>query len=65
MEFVVIVGNLLDNVFEVSLCIQEGDKIIEFFLSDEGDEVVIEVVDQGCGVFEVLWEKIFEQGVSI
>ncbi|SUG56863.1 sensor kinase [Salmonella enterica subsp. diarizonae] len=43
---------------------QEGDKTVELFLSDEGDEVVIEVADQGCGVPEALREKIFEQGVS-
>ncbi|SQB21179.1 two-component sensor kinase [Citrobacter koseri] len=33
-------------------------------MSDEGDDVVIEVADQGCGVPESLREKIFEQGVS-
>ncbi|WP_246748899.1 ATP-binding protein, partial [Salmonella enterica] len=59
-----IVGNLLDNAFEASLRTQEGDNTIELFLSDEGDEVVIEVADQGCGVPEALREKIFEQGVS-
>ncbi|EGL4243919.1 sensor histidine kinase DpiB [Salmonella enterica] len=63
-EFAAIVGNLLDNAFEASLRTQEGDKTIELFLSDEGDEVVIEVADQGCGVPEALREKIFEQGVS-
>ncbi len=39
-EFAAIVGNLLDNAFEASLRTQEGDKTIELFLSDEGDEVV-------------------------
>ncbi len=63
-EFAAIVGNLLDNAFEASLRTQEGDNTIELFLSDEGDEVVIEVADQGCGVPEALREKIFEQGVS-
>lgn len=33
-------------------------------MSDEGDDVIIEVADQGCGVPEALREKIFEQGVS-
>lgn len=45
IEFAVIVGNLFDNVFEVSLCSDEGNKIVELFFSDEGDDVVIEVVD--------------------
>ncbi|WP_410706947.1 sensor histidine kinase DpiB [Citrobacter braakii] len=63
-EFAAIVGNLLDNAFEASLPTQQGNKIVELYLSDEGDDVIIEVADQGCGVPEALREKIFEQGVS-
>ncbi|HEF0081458.1 TPA: sensor histidine kinase DpiB [Citrobacter braakii] len=63
-EFAAIVGNLLDNAFEASLLTQQGNKIVELYLSDEGDDVIIEVADQGCGVPEALREKIFEQGVS-
>lgn len=63
-EFAAIVGNLLDNAFEASLRSDEGNKIVELYLSDEGDDVVIEVADQGCGVPESLRDKIFEQGVS-
>lgn len=63
-EFAAIVGNLLDNAFEASLRTQQGNKVVELYLSDEGDDVVIEVADQGCGVPDALREKIFEQGVS-
>ncbi|HHJ4459724.1 sensor histidine kinase DpiB [Citrobacter braakii] len=63
-EFAAIVGNLLGNAFEASLRTQQGNKIVELYLSDEGDDVIIEVADQGCGVPEALREKIFEQGVS-
>ncbi|QRG77977.1 sensor histidine kinase DpiB [Citrobacter sp. R56] len=63
-EFAAIVGNLLDNAFEASLRTPQGNNVVELFLSDEGDEVIIEVADQGCGVPEALREKIFEQGVS-
>ncbi|EFE08328.1 sensor histidine kinase DpiB [Citrobacter youngae] len=63
-EFAAIVGNLLDNAFEASLRTQQGNNVVELYLSDEGDDVVIEVADQGCGVPEALREKIFEQGVS-
>ena len=63
-EFAAVVGNLLDNAFEASLRTQQGNKIVELYLSDEGDDVIIEVADQGCGVPEALREKIFEQGVS-
>ena len=63
-EFAAIVGNLLDNAFDASLRTEQGNKVVELYLSDEGDDVVIEVADQGCGVPEALREKIFEQGVS-
>ena len=63
-EFAAIVGNLLDNAFEASLRTQQCNKVVELYLSDEGDDVIIEVADQGCGVPEALREKIFEQGVS-
>ena len=63
-EFAAIVGNLLDNAFEASVRTQQGNKVVELYLSDEGDDVIIEVADQGCGVPEALREKIFEQGVS-
>lgn len=63
-EFAAIVGNLLDNAFEASLRTQQGNKVVELYLSDEGDDVIIEVADQGCGVPEALRENIFEQGVS-
>lgn len=63
-EFAAIVGNLLDNAFEASLRTQQGNKVVELYLSDEGDDVVIEVADQGCGVPDALREKIFEQGMS-
>ncbi|EGT0623667.1 sensor histidine kinase DpiB [Citrobacter freundii] len=63
-EFAAIVGNLLDNAFEASLRTQQGNNVVELYLSDEGNDVIIEVADQGCGVPEALREKIFEQGVS-
>ncbi|ROP59550.1 two-component system cit operon sensor histidine kinase CitA [Enterobacter sp. BIGb0383] len=63
-EFAAIVGNLLDNAFEASLHTSQENRVVELFLSDEGDDVVIEVADRGCGVPESLCEKIFEQGVS-
>lgn len=45
-EFAAIVGNLLDNAFEACLNNPQGDKTVELYLSDEGDDVIIEVADQ-------------------
>ncbi|HEY3591617.1 MAG TPA: sensor histidine kinase DpiB [Buttiauxella sp.] len=63
-EFAAVVGNLLDNAFDASLNNPQGNKSIELWLSDDGDEVIIEVADQGCGVPEDLREAIFDLGVS-
>lgn len=63
-EFAAIVGNLLDNAFEASLRSDEGNKIVELYLSDEGDDVVIEVADQGCGV-QSLYETKYLSRVSV
>ena len=63
-EFAAIVGNLLDNAFEACLNNPQGDKTVELYLSDEGDDVIIEVADQGCGVPETLRQTLFQQGVS-
>ena len=46
-------GNLLANAFEASLRSDEGNKIVELFLSDEGDDVVIEVADQGLSLIHI------------
>ena len=63
-EFAAIVGNLLDNAFEACLNNPEGGKTVELYLSDEGEDVIIDVADQGCGVPDALRETIFQQGVS-
>ena len=63
-EFAAVLGNLLDNAFEASLNHPCSDKCIELWLSDEGEDVIVEVADHGCGVPEALREAIFEQGVS-
>ncbi|MCS3602165.1 two-component system cit operon sensor histidine kinase CitA [Buttiauxella sp. BIGb0471] len=63
-EFAAVVGNLLDNAFEACLNYPESDKSVELWLSDEGNEVIIEVADSGCGVPDALREVIFDQGVS-
>ncbi len=41
-----------DNAFEASLRSDEGNKIVELFLSDEGDDVVIEIAIRPPGLPE-------------
>lgn len=61
-EFAAIVGNLLDNAFDASLKNLQGNKTVELYLSDEGEDVIVEVADQGCGVPESLREAILSKG---
>lgn len=63
-EVAAIIGNLLDNAFDATLKNRLGNQIVELYLSDEGDDVIIEVADWGCGVPVTLRDVIFEQGMS-
>ncbi|MGG4607414.1 sensor histidine kinase DpiB [Providencia sp. Me31A] len=63
-EFCAILGNLLDNAFEASLKNGQGNQQVELYLSDEGKDIVIEVVDQGCGFPIEIQDKWFERGVT-
>lgn len=64
IEFMSILGNLIDNAFNASLKNPLGSKTVTVYLSDATDEIVLEVSDQGCGVEEKLRDSIFEPGVS-
>ncbi|PPA68903.1 ATP-binding protein [Jeotgalibacillus proteolyticus] len=57
-----ILGNLLDNAIEEvrTLPVRE----VNFFITDVGNDIVIEVSDSGRGIQAVQLEKIFEQGFS-
>lgn len=64
VEFCAILGNLLDNAFEASLKVSDGNKHVELYLSDEGKDTVIEVADQGCGFPLAIKDKWFERGIT-
>ncbi|EUD08417.1 sensor histidine kinase DpiB [Providencia alcalifaciens] len=63
-EFCAVLGNLLDNAFEASLKNEVGNKQVELYISDENNEIVIEVADQGCGFPLELQDKWFESGTT-
>jgi two-component system cit operon sensor histidine kinase CitA len=58
------VGNLLDNAYNASLRQPQGSKQIECLINSDGQEVIIEIADQGCGIDETLRDRIFERGVT-
>ncbi|MCQ6430359.1 ATP-binding protein, partial [Vibrio parahaemolyticus] len=63
-EWISIVGNLLDNAYNATLLNREGSRQIECLINSEGNEVIIEVADQGCGIDENIRQHIFERGVT-
>ena len=64
IEFMSILGNLLDNAFNASLKNPLGNKNVLLYLSDVTDEIVLEVSDQGCGIDEKIRDSIFRPGVT-
>ncbi|MBD7788951.1 sensor histidine kinase [Klebsiella pneumoniae] len=63
-EWISNVGNLLDNAYNASLRQPQGSKQIECLINSDGQEVIIEIADQGCGIDEALRDRIFERGVT-
>ncbi|QMV14369.1 ATP-binding protein [Vibrio spartinae] len=71
-DVVTILGNLIDNAFEAVLTSVRQSKhiayerrIIDVSISDYGNEIILEVDDQGCGLPEgVRVDMLTERGVS-
>ncbi len=71
-DLVTILGNLIDNAFDATRDAITRDplfpadrRLIEVSISDYGNEVILEVVDQGCGLpGNVSVDSLVERGVS-
>jgi len=64
LEWMSIIGNLLDNAFDASQSGAQDAKQVVLYLSDVGEELIIEVADQGEGVDSAVRDRMFERGVS-
>jgi two-component system CitB family sensor kinase len=62
--FVSIVGNLITNAFEAVERNGDEGKKVQFFVTDIGDELVIEVEDNGQGIEGDIHELIFKKGFT-
>lgn len=60
---VTILGNLIDNAFEA---VREagGKQEVRLFVTDLGEELIIEVEDSGSGIAPAVADNLFEKGVS-
>jgi two-component system, CitB family, sensor kinase len=61
---VTIIGNLIDNAMEATLETHSMIKCVKVFFTDLGDDLIIEVEDNGRGISEKNAEQIFELGFS-
>jgi len=63
-HLVTIIGNVIDNAMEAVLHNGRDEKWVTIFLTDLGDDLIIEVEDNGIGIQEEIADQIFERGFS-
>ncbi|WP_017220567.1 ATP-binding protein [Moritella dasanensis] len=66
-DMVTVIGNFIDNGFDacISSNTPKSEKKVTVSLSDFGDEIIIEVEDNGCGLPKnIAQEELIKQGVS-
>ncbi|CRH97046.1 Signal transduction histidine kinase%2C core [Streptococcus pneumoniae] len=59
-----ILGNLITNAFEAIEKNEENDKKVRMFVTDIGEEILIEVEDSGQGIHDEIITSIFYKGFS-
>ncbi|WP_198038631.1 ATP-binding protein [Planococcus lenghuensis] len=62
--FVSVLGNLVTNAFEAVQHLPEQQRIVRLLLSDNGDEILIEVEDSGQGIEAGLLPLLFKERIS-
>jgi two-component system CitB family sensor kinase len=63
-HLVSILGNLITNALESVEKNEEDDKIVRFFVTDLGDDVVFEIEDSGPGIHDENISCIFRKGYT-
>ncbi|MET3193802.1 sensor histidine kinase [Bacillus sp. OAE603] len=63
-DLITIIGNLLNNAFDAVLESNKPEKKVSLFLTDIGQDLIIEIDDNGNGIPEELVEDIFLYGVT-
>ncbi|MDQ0063325.1 ATP-binding protein [Paenibacillus harenae] len=63
-HLVTIIGNLLDNALEAVLAADRDPKTVKAFLSDAGDDLLIEIEDNGVGIADETADRLYEVGFS-
>ncbi|MCD9022077.1 ATP-binding protein [Cohnella silvisoli] len=63
-HLVTIIGNLIDNSFDAVLAADRETRKVKLFMTDLGDDLIIEVEDNGVGIPPEAEDRIFEVGFS-
>ncbi len=63
-ELSAIIGNLLDNAFEATLKNSNSNRVVTLLITDAGNDLVVEVSDNGCGISNDIAGTIFSRGVT-
>ncbi|BAC15207.1 two-component sensor histidine kinase [Oceanobacillus iheyensis HTE831] len=61
-QLVTIIGNIIDNAFDA--VVNTDNPKIDIFLTDMGNDLVIEVADNGTGISPADYDNIMKQGYS-
>ncbi|MBP1965532.1 ATP-binding protein [Paenibacillus aceris] len=62
---VTIIGNLIDNAMEAVLAVEAQDEpYVKLFLTDLGEDLIIECEDCGIGIPDEVSSAVFEKGFS-
>jgi two-component system CitB family sensor kinase len=63
-HLVTIIGNLIDNALDAVLAANPDNKKIKVFMTDLGDDLIIEVEDNGIGISPEAENRIYDIGFS-
>lgn len=63
-ELSTVIGNLLDNAFEATIKNPDSNRVVSLLITDAGNDLVIEVSDNGCGISSDIVGTIFSRGVT-
>jgi len=61
-SLIIILGNLINNAFDAVK--NQEEKMVRFFVTDIGNEVIFEIIDNGTGIADEVQKSIFTKGFS-
>ncbi|MGO1190154.1 ATP-binding protein [Vibrio casei] len=63
-ELCAILGNLIDNAFDATQNNPTSNRTIDVLITDAGEDLVIEITDNGIGIDPYLIDDIWKKGVT-